>query len=349
MKRACFSLNVQTDILRIKKLLVFILLLPLLVSCREEFSEETDPRTVFETVWNTIDKKYCFFEEKDVDWNEVYNRYSSRVDDHTSSDSLFYIIGEMICELRDGHVNLYSSRDVIRYWKWFENYPDNYNEAIQDAYLGDDYKISSGLCYKKLDDGIGYITYRSFSSSINDNGLDYILSFFGDSPGIIIDVRSNSGGDLSNVQKFACRFTETKFISGYISHKVGPGHSDFSELYPVYLTPSSRIRSNRKIVVLTNRMCFSATNVFVSTMRQLPNVTIMGDKTGGGGGFPINFELPNGWVLRFSSCPTYDETKTLNENGIDPDYPVAMDQKDINRNIDTIIETARKLLKENKN
>lgn len=332
-----------------KNFLKLIIILPLLVSCREDIYEQTCPEKVFEVVWNTLDKKYCFFDEKDVDWNEVYERYSARVDNNTVSDSLFSIIGEMICELRDGHVNLYSSRDLIRYWKWFEDYPANFNEVIEGIYLGEDYKISSGICYKMLNDSIGYITYRSFSSGINDNGLDYILNTFSKSKGIIIDIRNNTGGDLSNVQKLACRFTENKFISGYMSHKTGPGHSDFSELYPVYLEPSKRVRSDRKVVVLTNRMCYSAANVFVSTMRQLPNVTIMGDKTGGGGGFPINSELPNGWVLRFSSCPTYDETKTLTESGIEPDYYVNLEQKDVERNVDTMIETAREFLKRSEN
>jgi C-terminal processing protease CtpA/Prc len=296
-----------------------------------------------------LDKKYCFFDEKDVDWDDVYDRYSLRINEKTSSDSLFYIIGEMICELRDGHVNLYSSRDVIRYWKWFEDYPENFNEAIESAYLGKDYKTSAGIRYKMLNDNIGYMTYRSFSSDINNSGLDFILTSFNKCHGIIIDIRNNSGGDLSNVQKFASRFTENKFISGYISHKTGSGHSDFSELYPVYLEPSKRIRSDRKVVVLTNRLCYSAANVFVSTMRQIPNVTIMGDKTGGGGGFPIHSELQNGWILRFSSCPTYDETKTLTENGIEPDQYVFLEKNDVERNVDTMIEAAREFLKQNKN
>ena len=327
------------------KRLFILLLMPLMFSCRENINEDSDPVNVFEVVWNTLDQKYCFFDEKDVDWDDVYERYSVRIDKNTQSDDLFKILGEMICELRDGHVNLYSSNDIIRYWKWFEDYPSNFSEDLRDAYLGTDYQISSGLRYKMLEDSIGYIAYSSFSSGISDSGLDFILSYFSNSPGIIIDVRNNSGGDLANVEKIACRFTEDKFVSGYISHKNGPGHSDFSELYPIKIEPSSRVRSDRKVVILTNRSCYSATNAFVSTMRQLPNVTILGDKTGGGGGFPINSELPNGWILRFSSCPMYDETKSLTEDGIDPDYSVNLYQSDVEKNIDTIIEAARSLLK----
>lgn len=330
-----------------KNYFVLLLFLPIFFSCREDIYEETNTEKVFEVVWNTLDKKYCFFDEKDVDWNEVHDRYLTRIDKNTDTDSLFYLIGEMICELRDGHVNLYSSRDIIRYWKWYKDYPENFNDVIEKIYLGDNYKISSGLRYKLLSDSIGYITYRSFSSGISESGLDYILESFKKSPGIIIDIRNNSGGDLSNVQKLASRFTEITTTSGYISHKTGSGHNDFSELFPIELEPSERTRTTQKIVVLTNRSCYSAANAFASTMKQLPNVTLIGDKTGGGGGFPLNFELPNGWILRLSSCAMYDETKSLIESGIAPDYYVNLDRKDIEKNIDTIIEAARKFLKGN--
>lgn len=330
-----------------KNYFVILLFLPIMFSCREDIYEETNAEKVFEVVWNTLDNKYCFFDEKDVDWNEVRERYLARIDKNIDQDSLFYLIGKMICELRDGHVNLYSSRDIIKYWKWYTDYPANFDEGIENKYLGDNYKISSGLRYKLLSDGIGYITYRSFSSGISESGLDYILETFKNSPGIIIDIRNNTGGDLSNVQKLASRFTEIPSTSGYISHKTGSGHNDFSELFPIKLEPSERTRTTQKIVVLTNRSCYSAANAFASTMKQLPNVTLMGDKTGGGGGFPLHFELPNGWILRLSSCAMYDETKSLIESGIEPDYFVNLDQKDVEKNIDTIIEAARKFLKGN--
>lgn len=313
-------------------------------SCRENIYQSTSNRDVFEVIWNTIDTKYCFFKEKDVDWDLIHEKYYNRISVDLDSDSLFYIIGEMLCELRDGHVNLYSSRDVVRYWKWYQEYPENFNDKLEKIYLGDNYKISSGLRYKMLDDSIGYITYRSFSSGINESGLDYILERFSGCKGIIIDIRNNTGGDLSNVQKLAGRFTEKKIISGYISHKNGPEHDNFSDPYPIYLEPSERLRSDRNVVVLTNRLCYSAANAFACTMKQLPNVTLMGDKTGGGGGFPLNFELPNGWILRLSSCIMFDENLAHIEDGITPDYNVKMEPKDIEKNIDSIIEAAREYL-----
>ena len=331
-----------------KRIALFLFIMVSLQGCREDVNESTSSKNIFESLWTILDEKYCFFDAKNVDWDEIHDKYAARIDTiPANSELLFNTLGEMICELKDGHVNLYVAQNVIRYWKWFEDFDNpNFSEKLEKAYLGTNYKIASGLNYKMLNDSIGYITYRSFSASITDAGLDYILYYFKDCHGIILDVRENSGGNLSNVEKIASRFTEEKIIGSYIRHKIGKGHNDFSDYCPMYITPSTRKRYTKKVVILTNRKCYSATNTFISTMRQLPNVTIMGDNTGGGGGFPISSMLPNGWNVRFSSCPTYNSNHELIENGIVPDSVVSITESDYEKNIDTIIEKARSFLKE---
>ena len=131
---------------------------------------------------------------------------------------------------------------------------------------------------------------------------------------------------------------------GYVQHKTGPGHDDFSELYPQYLEPSEGILWLRPVVVLTNRRCYSAANDFVLKVNPLPNVTTLGDRTGGGCGLPFNSELPNGWAVRFSASPMYDAQKQLTEFGIDPEIPVSLSQEDQEKGIDTLIERAIELL-----
>ena len=134
-------------------------------------------------------------------------------------------------------------------------------------------------------------------------------------------------------------------LTGYIRHKTGKGHNDFSEPYPIELEPSNSIRWQKKTVVLTNRRSYSATNDFVNQMSCLPNVTIMGDKTGGGSGMPFTSELPNGWTVRFSASPHFNADMEQIEWGIEPDIKINMDETDEAKHIDTIIEKARAFLK----
>jgi C-terminal processing protease CtpA/Prc len=276
-----------------------------------------------------------------VDWDEIYRTYSRQVSDTMNQYELFDFLGKMLAELKDGHTNLISSFNVARYWAWYENYPPNFSLDIQKKYLGTEYNITGGLKYLRLPDTeVGYMYYGSFSNLVTERGLDEVFKYFSTCEGLIIDVRDNGGGSLSYSDRLAARFLEEKILAGYIIHKTGPGHNDFSERYPIELKPSDRSRWLRPVVVLTNRHSFSATNDFVNKMRLLPHVIIMGDRTGGGSGLPFNSELPNGWIVRFSASPILDMNGQHTENGIDPDIKVDMTSQDMARDKDTLIEEA---------
>ena len=94
--------------------------------------------------------------------------------------------------------------------------------------------------------------------------------------------------------------------------------------------------------MLANRGSFSATNNFVSIMKSLDQVTIVGDTTGGGCGLPFTSELPNGWRVRFSSCPIMDAQGQLTEFGVAPDMRIDMNEDD--RTSDAILDTAIDIL-----
>lgn len=334
----------------IRYILLLITTVLSFTSCIREETFDNNPEGNFEALWKIIDEQYCFLdykgEEYGLDWNEVYKQYKKRITPNMPPAGLFEVLGDMLAELRDGHVNLYSSSNVARYWKWYEDYPENFNDSVQKLYLGTDYKIASGLKYKILDDNIGYIYYSSFSNPIGNGNIDQVLYDMAICDGIIIDVRNNGGGTITNAAKLASRFTNEKVLTSFILHKTGKGHSDFSKPEPVYLEPSNHIRWQKKVAVLTNRHSYSATNDFVNSMRLLPNVTTIGDRTGGGSGLPMSSELPNGWSVRFSSSPHLDAHMEHIEFGIEPDIKINMTREDLLRNKDTIIEKARAFLKE---
>jgi hypothetical protein len=328
--------------------LLFTFHLSLFTSCIDEVEHEDTPQGNFEALWQIIDEHYCFFDYKQheygLDWQQVYNIYKVRANDMISEQQLFEVLTDMLSELRDGHVNLFTTFDYGRYWKWHENYPTNFSDTLQRRYLGTDYRIAGGMKYRILDDNIGYIYCGSFANEIGSGTLDDILAYLAPCRALIIDVRNNGGGMLTAAEQLAARFINEETLVGYMRHKDGKGHNDFSELKEQKLKPGKGIRWQKKVAVLTNRSVFSAANEFVKYMRCLDNVIIVGDRTGGGAGLPFSSELPGGWAVRFSACPMYDRSKQTTEFGIDPDYNVGITNEDFARGEDTIIERARKLL-----
>ncbi len=335
---------------RIIDYLVILVLLVPLASCVDTEERDDTPTGNFEALWQILDERYCFFDYKQkeygLDWNEVYNKFRVRVSNNMTSVQLFEVLCDMLAELRDGHVNLSSSMDYGRYWKWQEDYPTNFSDTLSRRYLGTDYKIASGLRYRVLDDNIGYIRCASFETPIGEGNLDEALSYMLLCRGLIIDIRSNGGGDLTTAERLAGRFVHEKTLVGYMQHKTGTGHNDFSDMKEMYLEPSSNVRWNKKVCVLTNRSVYSAANSFAVWMHELPNVTLIGDHTGGGSGMPLNNSLPNGWSVRFSACPMNDSKKQQTEFGIDPDVKVSLnyDLTYGSEPKDDIIEAARQLL-----
>lgn len=331
-------------------LLAVIFLLAITVSftsCVKEDEQSNTRQGNFEALWKILDEHYCFFNYKQkeygLDWNAVYHKYKVRVNEQMTNEQLFEVFSNMLAELRDGHVNLSTSYDYARYWSWHEDYPQNFSDELERQYLGTDYRIAAGLRYRILDDNIGYLRYSSFVNGFGDGNLDDVLSYFMLCRGLIIDIRNNGGGDLTYAEKLASRFVSEKTLVGYMQHKTGPGHNDFSDMEPMYLEPSARIRWHKPVCVLTNRSVFSAANEFVMYMKQLPQVSIVGDHTGGGAGMPFSSSLPNGWGVRFSACPSYDAQRQSTEFGIAPDYQVNLTDDDLRRGEDTIIEFARRL------
>lgn len=323
----------------------FILSFAVILLCTSCFEEDTfsdsSKKGNFEALWSIMNEHYCFFSYKDVDWNEIHTRYSDRIVENMSNDALFSVLAEMLGELKDGHVNLVATHDIGRYWSWYESFPPNFDQNIiyNKNYLGTDYSIASGLKYKILDDNIGYIYYESFSSAIGEGNLDQVIYRLSACDGIIIDVRNNGGGMLSNSDKLASRFFNDKTLVGYILHKTGKGHNDFSEPYALYVEPSNRLRYQKQVMVLTNSRSYSATNDFVNAMKYAPNAKIVGVKTGGGSGLPFSSEIPNGWSIRFSASPMLNTDMEHIEFGIEPDIRIEMDESDRER--DAIIERAR--------
>lgn len=302
----------------------------------------------FDALWTVIDEHYCFLDAKGLDWKAIGDEYRSRLKDGMPSSELFDVCSDMLDRLEDGHVNLSSYFAVSYYRKWWSDYPQNFDwRLIQEHYLDFDYTTGGGISYKELPGKVGYVRYDSFAYSIGESFLDVMFMNFKECNGLIIDVRDNGGGDITRVEQLVSRFLENRILAGSISHKTGPGHSDFSEPYKYYYEPQTQhVRWLRKVVVLTNRSTFSAANTFVGVMKTLPRVTVMGDRTGGGAGMPFSSELPCGWSVRFSASPVYDPHGNLTEWGIDPTegYKIDMSPEAMLEGHDAILDAAIEFL-----
>lgn len=309
---------------------IFISIISLLIcaSCHDLPQYANNPRGNFEALWRILDEHYCFFREKGVDWNAIHDKYSPMISDIMTNEELFIVCAQMLDELRDGHTNLSSAFNTSYYRRWWSDYPQNFDQRlIEEYYFNFNYRQTGNIIYGILPQNIGYMRIPSLSYSIGESNLDHILYYLKTCDGLIIDIRDNGGGIMTSVETLVARFITQRTLAGYICHKNGPAHDDFSDPYPYYYEPAEqgRILWGKPVAILTNRSTYSAANNLVSIMRTLPAVKIVGATTGGGSGMPFYSELPNGWGIRFSSAPILDPNGKTTEFGIEPSEGCAID------------------------
>lgn len=293
----------------------------LLTGCHDSPDYPNNLYGNFDALWEIVDTRYCFLEEKGLDWKKIGEQYRAKITSETTQSDLFFICADMLDELKDGHVNLSSRFTTSYYRQWWTDYPQDFSaRTLEEYYLDFNWLTTSGIIYKQLPGEIAYLYYPNFATIVSETSLDYILAILRNSRGLIIDIRDNGGGLLTNIDTFVGRFIDKEICGGYITHKTGPGHNDFSEPYPITYKPAKegRVKWNGPIILLTNRSCYSAANSFASVMKSLPNVKVVGARTGGGGGLPFTSEMPVGWGVRFSASPIYNSAMECIEFGIDP-------------------------------
>ena len=125
--------------------------------------------------------------------------------------------------------------------------------------------------------------------------MDAALEQFRSAPAMIIDVRMNGGGSDALAYAVAGRFFDATRVVDYIQYRNGPGHSDFGPAQSRTVGPRGSWQFTRPVLLLIGRGCFSSNESFIAAMRELPNVTVVGDTTGGGSGNPITYPLGGGW------------------------------------------------------
>lgn len=315
-----------------------------LTACVTQEVEDNNRLGNFESLWRVLDEHYCFFDYKKeaygLDWNKVRETYKPRISEAMSNKQLFEVLSDMTYELRDGHVNLSAAHNVSRYGRWFDDYPMNQSDSLERIYLGraEEYQQTGGLKYRILKNNVGYVRCTTFEYAFGDGNLQEMMRYLATCNSMIVDVRSNGGGMLTAAEKLASLFVNEETTVGYMCHKTGTAHDAFSAIEPINLKPFTGLRWQRKLYILTNRRTYSAANSFVMFLKGLPQVQVVGDRTGGGAGMPFSAELPNGWSIRFSACPMYDRNHQITEMGIDPDVKIDITSDDFRRGVDTILE-----------
>ena len=343
--------------------IISLISLLFVTSCvKSEYVTEvnTDYKANYEAMWKIVNENYCFFGDnygytKNLNWQSVYNEMMPKVEQAKDDVEFFEIVGKSLDYMRDGHVWLTSpfNHHTCYSFMYDENnvaYPKNFVSGLNTNYLTYAFRTTNRIIYGKIErDGkkYAYFFYDDFTVDITKENMELFKPLVEECDGIIFDIRTNPGGSPQIALWMGSYFFKEKTLVGYNISKTGKGYNDVSEEpTPYYVVPNKDVDwSSKETVLLVNRGVYSSANLFASIMSYAPNVTIVGGITGGGGGSPWTFYLPNGWMLAVSSgSMILNAEKVPIEPGVKPDVEVTLTQEDADKGVDTLIEKAIEIL-----
>ena len=150
----------------------------------------------------------------------------------TTAVQLFDLCADMLAELRDGHVNLYSDFDLSRYDKWYTDSAANFNAAvIRDHYIQDGRLRTAGGLQYGLIKGARHrlrVLRQLLQRLLVDQHVQRAQS-----------VRALQGADYRRARQrrrlaqllgaAGLLLFQADTHTGYMRYKSGPGHNDFAE------------------------------------------------------------------------------------------------------------------------
>ncbi len=189
----------------------------------------------------------------------------------------------------------------------------------------------------KVDDNLGYIRLSSFISRNAASEFQQALKQLQDKDGIIIDLRSNPGGLLTNAIYIADMLLSSKTIVSTVDR----------DGYKETQNSLSQVSTNQPIVVLINGGSASASEILSGALKDNNRAIIVGKKSFGKGLVQEINKLPDGSALHITIQKYLTPSGTdIHKKGITPDYTVEVTDADIKANKDPQLAKACEILQQ---
>ena len=374
----------------------FLFLLVIAVSfmaCQKDSTTTTTPTTeqqqVFKEFWDIYDRHYPLMHRKNINWQQVYDTYYPQITATTTDTELFnHFKTILMTVVKDGHTDVTYNNSMQA---GYETMPNAEIEQMLSNNTASKVNIVASsssnqyLSYGTLvsNSNIGYINSKRFEPLSDDYDteftafktiVDQALTALQGKTGIIIDVRTNGGGQGPFAYYLAGRFLattspitivrqrikertgsgldalspwKTQNFMGYPDSRVEGGYTAGVFTDDFALSASGSFQFTNKVAVLTANGTASAAEYFTTAMKTQSHVKTIGDKTFGifAGSDIFTLNKGNGkWKTRVS---THDvemfyggSFQSFEGTGITPDELSIPTAADVSAGKDTHIDAA---------
>ena len=187
---------------------------------------------------------------------------------------------------------------------------------------------TSSVSGEMVDGDIGYISLSTFDQDVSKDFDSKLKEFKNQGmKGLILDLRSNGGGYLSEAVKIASEFIPEKETITYTVDKY-----DKKQVYESV----GGLETNLPVVILTDKNSASASEVVTGALKDYNIAVSVGKTTFGKGIVQLPFELASGnGGMKITVSKYYTPNgKNIHGTGISPDYDVDLDKDKLGETYD---------------
>lgn len=183
---------------------------------------------------------------------------------------------------------------------------------------------------------IGYIRIKSFIGSNTASEFVSALKGVNNTKGLIIDLRGNTGGLLTNAVIVANLFINNGKIVSIVSKNGKKNDINAQMGIPVITKPT---------VVLVDGASASASEILSGALKDNHKAVLVGTRTFGKGLVQQIVPLPNGTGMNITIAKYLTPNGSdINKKGIEPDYKVEYTLKDLKKRNDTQLKKAEEVV-----
>ncbi len=191
---------------------------------------------------------------------------------------------------------------------------------------------------KVLNNSIGYVRLRLFGEETSKELQDALHSLQGKGVNaIIMDLRNNGGGYINAAVDIASMFVNQGDSIVKVMDKSGNARIHVSR---------GSYRLDLPLIVLVNKFSASASEITAGALKDYSRGVLVGTKTFGKGSVQQVIPFPDGSALKVTVSHYYTpKGSDIDKHGLQPDYLVEMEPKEVGKDKDPQLDKAVELLK----